>query len=394
MKRALVGLMTLILMAALLPVDGLAESVAVAWIGNTGYEKLEDAVNAAKSGDTITLSEGTYTLYKTGADVLNKDLTFEGRGTDKTTWLIGPTVPDPAKYGTEYNSDYSFDVRGTETKETVTFKNMTLQSGSVNYLGFAGTDITVVENCIIEGKTFYWGYTSATFRKTTFKCPQGDYAIWTYSSPDMTFEECSFESSGKVINVYTDFDAGKHDITVNFIDCKVNSNAAKKQALKINDSNMGNYKYILNISANATNDVTGLDTNSITCSKVFGFDEAGENTGRTIVNIIGKGTVWTNGQMVDHNHFSSVGYTDGELENHYSIQTGPWILQDNGSKTRTYTKICNYCGYKEEGVETEELNPSPAPKTGDNTPLFLLYVLCGLSVLTGMILQMKRKKKE
>ncbi len=42
----------------------------VAWIGNTGYEKLEDAVNAAKSGDTIMLKEGTYTLYKTDADVL------------------------------------------------------------------------------------------------------------------------------------------------------------------------------------------------------------------------------------------------------------------------------------------------------------------------------------
>ena len=52
--------------------------------------------------------------------------------------MIGPKVPDPEKYGTEYNSDYSFDVRSTEAKETVTFKNMTLQSGRVDYLGFSG----------------------------------------------------------------------------------------------------------------------------------------------------------------------------------------------------------------------------------------------------------------
>ena len=200
---------------------------------------LATAVNNAKSGDTIQLAEGKYTLYNKGATVQNKDLTFVGEGTDKTTWLIGPTVPDPAKYGTEYNSDYSFDVRNTEAKETVTFKNMTLQSGSVNYLGFAGTDITVVENCVIEGKTFYWGYTSATFKDTMFECPSGDYAIWTYSSPTMTFDGCTFNASNKMINVYTDHDAGKHDIYVNFKDCTVKNTAHKKQVLKINDSNMG-----------------------------------------------------------------------------------------------------------------------------------------------------------
>ena len=132
---------------------------------NTAYQSIGTAVKAAESGDTIILAEGNYSLYdvcgKEGTNsteyTKNKDLTFVGSGTDKTTWLIGPKVPNPEKYGTEYNSDYSFDVRSTEAKETVTFKDMTLQSGKVDYLGFAGTDNTVVEGCVIEGKTFYWG---------------------------------------------------------------------------------------------------------------------------------------------------------------------------------------------------------------------------------------------
>ncbi len=303
------------------------------------------AVNDAKSGDTIQLGEGTYTLYNKGADVLNKDLTFEGSGTGNTTWLVGPTVPDPAKYGTEYNSDYSFDVRGTEAKETVTFKNMTLQSGRVNYLGFAGTDNTVVENCVVEGKTFYWGYTSATFKDTTFEAPDGDYALWTYSSPTMNFDGCTFNCSGKAINVYTDYSAGKYDINVNVNDCTFNFSGKKKTALKINDSNMGDYKYIIKFTGNNT--ATGeVDTNAITCSKLFGFDadSPAENSGRTDVYIENAAPwandlVWTGGKMQTHS------YTDGYTEQNYTRTNSEWKSLGNGKWTYTETAVCNYCGY-------------------------------------------------
>ena len=151
---------------------------SVAWIGETGYPTLEEAVNAAANGDTIVLGEGKFTLYKKGADTKGKSLTFVGQGADKTAWGIGATLPDPAYFGTEYNGDYSFDGSGT-----ITFRNMTLQSGSADYLGFIRADKTVVENCKIYGKTFYWGYSSAIFRNTTFFCPNGYFSLCTYISP-------------------------------------------------------------------------------------------------------------------------------------------------------------------------------------------------------------------
>lgn len=73
---------------------------SVAWIGETGYPTLEEAVNAAASGDTIVLGEGKFTLYKKGADTKGKNLTFVGQGADKTAWGIGATLPDPAYFGT------------------------------------------------------------------------------------------------------------------------------------------------------------------------------------------------------------------------------------------------------------------------------------------------------
>lgn len=357
-KRILACLLALMMIIGILPVMALADNTVVM------PDDLADAVTAAQSGDTIYLGEGTYTLYMKGANVINKNLTFVGAGADKTTWLVGPKTPDPAKFGTEYNSDYSFDVRGTETKETVTFKNMTLQSGSVDYLGFAGTDNTVVENCVIEGKTFYWGYTSATFRNTTFICPPGDYAVWTYSSPTMTFDRCTFESSGKIINVYMDGNAGTYNMTVNFKDCTVNNSAHIKQVLKINDSNMRNCKYILNISGD--NKVSGVEPNKITCSRLFGF-EGSQNSGRTVVYIEGE-KVWENGARVgSHSQDFTTGsyddgvaegtankYTDGYKDNAFKIKSETdWVLQSDGSYKRKVTRVCKYCGYEETVEETK-----------------------------------------
>ena len=337
-NRFLAALLAVAMMLQMLPMLAFAEDAPgtgeyVAWIGDQGYTSLVDAVKAAKKGETttITLGAGKYTLYKIPSDdtTKGKDLTFEGKGRGVTTWIIGPEVPDPSKYGTEYNGDYSFDGAGT-----VTFKNMTLHSDKADYMGFIRADHTVVENCDIDGKTFYWGYTSAVFKDTTFNAPAGDYAIWTYSSPTMTFDNCTFNASGKVINVYTDYGANKQNITVNFENCTVNSSSGKT-ALNINDSNMGSYKYILNITGD--NHVTAeLDTT--TCTQVFGFKE-GCNTGRTQVYWNDE-LVWNDGVKLTHS------YTDGEHDKAFTTSYSEWTSSDaERIDKREVTKTCDYCGW-------------------------------------------------
>ena len=120
-RRILSSLMALVLVFGLLPATAFAEGETVpdkkAKIGNTEYDTLEAAVTAAASGDTIQLGAGKYTLYKMGAETKGKDLTFVGQGADKTTWGIGATMPDPDKFGTEYNGDYSFDGAKTRSEE-------------------------------------------------------------------------------------------------------------------------------------------------------------------------------------------------------------------------------------------------------------------------------------
>ena len=395
-RRILSSLMALVLVFGLLPATAFAEETPDAEpevtavgapsaeegetqlaapkvkIGDKVYDTLEVAVTAAASGDTIQLGTGKYTLYKKGAETKGKDLTFVGQGADETSWGIGATMPDPDKFGTEYNGDYSFDGAGT-----VTFQNMTLRSGSADYLGFIRADNTVVEDCIINGKTFYWGYKSAAFTNTTFNCPSGDYAIWTYSSPTMTFDTCTFNSSGKVINVYTDAGAGKNDIIVNFKGCTVvNTGFSLKPVLNINDSNMGDFKYILNISGNTT--VTGVDVDGDTCSRLFGFGGKAttNNKGKTDV-YFGDTPVWKDGKMVDAKAYHTDGvkvigvtydnggsgakdilYAEGYKDNAFTITPlGEWTSNGDGTESREVTKTCNYCGYETEDKEIRKIAP-------------------------------------
>lgn len=339
-RFAALGAAVVAFICALAPAAFADEPTANITNARTGatYTDLATATAEAQSGDTIKLGEGNYTLYKVNSEghTKGKDLTFEGLGADKTAWNIGALVPDPAHYGTEYNSDYSFDGAGT-----VTFKNMTMRSAKADYLGFARINNTVLDGCVVNGKTFYWGYETAVFRNTTFNAPSGDYALWTYSSPVMTFDGCTFNASGKVINVYTDYSAGKHDITVNVNNCTFNSKSFLgfyKQALNINDSNMGNYKYILNITG--SNKVTAERDNT-TCSQLFGFGgKKANNSGRTDVNIDGE-LVWTAGKMQTHS------YTDGEHDQAYKKTYTDWAQADKaGAWKRTLSSECNYCGWK------------------------------------------------
>lgn len=355
-NRFLAALLAVAMMLQMLPMLAFADGTTgtgetyVAWNenqGNKGYTTLEAAVAEAKSGETIILGEGNYTLYNKidKAKIKDKDLTFVGQGRDQTAWYIGPKEPNPKLFGTEYNGDYSFDGAGK-----ITFKNMRLCTGRVDYLGFIRADRTVVDNCDIYGKTFYWGYTSAVFTDTTFYAPTGDYAIWTYSSPAMEFDNCTFNATGKAINVYTDYSAGKHDIRVYLNNCTVNSaSGLGKQALNINDSNMRPYKYIIYINNININDPQTIDADldKTTCSRMFGFGRkaATNNTGHTDVYLDGD-LIWTNGKIKTHS------YTVGEKEDAYEI-TGrsDWTPSVERVDECEVTKTCKYCGWTKKELE-------------------------------------------
>ena len=411
MKKTLALILTFIMVLALVPSVAFAAGNTIYVDATNGddttgdgtganpYKTVGKAAEKAVSGDTIMLGEGEYTLYNISSDntTKSKDLTFIGKGADKTVWNIGTGIVDQRGQG---NGDFSFKDSGT-----IEFQNMTLKAAVISetgeqvdwdYTGFAHTTNTIVKNCTVNGKTFYWGYTSAIFKNTTFYCPAGDYAVWTYSSPTMSFESCTFNSTGKVINVYTDYSAGKHNITVNFKNCTVNNTGESlKPVLNINDSNMGDFKYILNITGD--NKVSGVDVDKATCSRLFGFGGKADtnNKCKTVVNI-NKVKVWENGERVcPHNGFvfgegsyngdKTTQYTDGYKDNAFTVTPKPNV-------PGSFEVKCIHCGYTE--ISTGELsneikltrtvrqnkNSNPVPEDAPNSNKYKVANSSGITV--------------
>ena len=406
-KRILSVLLCLVMVTSLLPTalaadeeggnDGgttvqVPDGKAVIIKGSTSteYATLDAAMAAASSGDTIYLGAGTYCGNSTNPTQKNsaleffessetkmKSLTFVGAGTDETTWQIR-ALDNPAS-SSDGPCDYTFD-----GSDSITFQNMTIV-GSVypngntkhsdqSYLqGFARIQNITLESCTFNGMAGYWGYKTTTFKDVTFNAPgttasgtpnDVDYSLWTYTGESYTFESCTFNSAGKTIKVYRH--GTSTNVTIDYKNCTVNStNVKQKPVLAINDNakTMGTFKYIINISGG--NDVEGIEPNAITCSRLFGFDDAGENAGKTIVYIESE-KVWENGERVgSHNHDFETGsynngvatddankYTDGYKDDAFTTTYGSWAWDESKNKlARNVTKTCNYCG---EEVKTTE----------------------------------------
>ena len=356
MKKTLAIMLALIMVLALVPSVAFAEEPKKIYVDATNgndtqdgvgtasdkaYKSLDKAMEAAVSGDTIYLAAGTYCGNSANPSEegkgAKKSLTFVGAGSDKTTWQIRAEK----EYGSDGWCDYSF-----KKSDNITFENMTV-IGSVysdtsiksnDTQGLTYINHLTLKNCIFNGRADYWGYETTTFENVTFNAPgasnsgiaKTDYSLWTKTGRKYTFDHCTFNASGKVINVYREGTVGtaENPLVLNFKDCEVVSSGAGKSVLNIKDAN--NY-YTVNISG--INTVKGLNPNNQTCSRLFQVE--GD---KATVKIDGT-TVWTGGQRVSHAiDTTNDKYTDGYKDDAFII------TKDD---TLGYVKTCKYCGYME-----------------------------------------------
>ena len=158
---------------------------------------------------------------------------------------------------------------------------MTLKVDNKNYRGFIRINNTVVENCTLEGRTAYWGYETAKFVNATFNAPEGDYALWDYSTKAMTFEGCTFNISGKGVNVYVEAANADEGVTrtVAVNNCTVESTKENKAFLNIKNSTQS-----YDVTLSGTNTVNGLTANGTTGSALYQVEttEVTETTGKPV----------------------------------------------------------------------------------------------------------------
>ncbi|MBQ7821709.1 MAG: hypothetical protein IJ391_05450, partial [Clostridia bacterium] len=122
---------------------------------------------AAADGETeFELVAGTYIV----PDIMNKTLTITGDPDGET---IVATQDDGSYEGCDYSLDGS----------TVTFENITINTDSTTYTGYARMNGTY-NNCTINGT--YTLYGNSVFNDCTFEVSGDVYNIWTWGAPNAT----------------------------------------------------------------------------------------------------------------------------------------------------------------------------------------------------------------
>lgn len=212
----------------------------------------EDITNAISAGvTTISLTPGTYIIPD---DAKGKTLTFIGTGNPEDTKIA--TQDDGSYEGCDYSLDGA----------TVTFENITINTDSHTYTGYARCKGTY-KNCVINGT--YTLYGDSKFENCTFNVSGDVYNIWTWGAQNAEFDSCTFNSDGKALLLYQE---GTNTINLTVNRCIFNDNGgltAKKAAIEIGDAPYGKTP-TYNVTVSGTT-VNGYEIN-----------DEGINTGTTL----------------------------------------------------------------------------------------------------------------
>ena len=171
-------------------VDGnvsvIAEGVVKDANGNYIASSNEGITNAISDGaTTINLTQGNYVIPSSAK---GKTLTIIGTGTPEDVKVAVTKVGTGGE-----NCDYAFD------GSTVTFESITITTNSSTYIGYARCKGTY-KNCVINGT--YTLYGDSKFENCTFNVSGDVYNIWTWGAPYATFDRCTFNSDGKAMLLY------------------------------------------------------------------------------------------------------------------------------------------------------------------------------------------------
>ena len=237
-KRVFSMLLAVVMLVGLLSTVALAEeSTNVAFINETGYATLADAISAAGDDATITLAVGNHTMP---GQVTSKNITIKG-GVDAIVDLTA-----------------SVNASGS----TINFEGVTVKFDNDNYEGLQHSTKVTYTNCTHIGTEFLYAptvsYSGCTFNMYNAST---EYAVWTYGASDVTFTDCNFNTNGKAILVYTE---AAHQAAITLSRCTFTSNGTYtgKAAVELGQSANGNVAEYDLVFTNCTADDNFSTNNS------------------------------------------------------------------------------------------------------------------------------------
>jgi len=177
--------------------DNVPAPVYVAYIGETGYESLADAVAAAQSGATILLKNGEYELPLFSG----KELTFKGESKDGVVVNDAPDANTQGWLGSTFH-----------------FENLTAKGATANYHGLANGVVAVTyKDCNINGLRFLYAK-DVSFEDCAFNANGVEHSFWTYGASNITVKNCTFTYTDRAVNCYSE-NGADHETDIAFTGC-------------------------------------------------------------------------------------------------------------------------------------------------------------------------------
>lgn len=235
---------------------------SVASIGETGYESLDAAIQAAQDNDTIVVSAGEYTL--------NGNLTYSGKAF---------TIKAADNETVSFDMSAAVALHGAKiTFEGVTFDYKT----NGNYIGLQHADTLVYNNCIINGKVFLYAG-KETFNHCTFNQDSADYCVWTYGAAETTFNNCTFNCKGKAVLVYNEGYIKTVNVEVNNTTFAASETVDKKAAIELDTHLMKG----ASINVDNASTATGFSTNTTDGAGLWNAKRIDSENNETVEVVVG-----------------------------------------------------------------------------------------------------------
>ena len=213
----------------------------------------ELAAAAIADNATIYLTKGEYVIP---ASAQGKTVTFVGTGNPEDVEVAVTKVGEGGE-----NCDYGLD------GSSATFDGITITTNSSTYIGYARCNGTY-KNCIINGT--YTLYGESTFENCVFNVSGDVYNIWTWGAKEIKFTGCTFNSDGKALLLYQEDDA---TVNLTVTDCTFNDTGvldSKKAAIEIGDSRNKQAIYNVTVSNTTVNGYEINDEGTYTGSTLWG----------------------------------------------------------------------------------------------------------------------------
>ena len=224
-----------------------------------------DAYYAARRGEaSIQPVVGDNTELTAGKDVVVKKTSLENAVFVDTPEELAAALS--AGNSTIYLTKGEYVIPAAAKGKTVTFigtgnpeEGITITTNSSTYIGYARCKGTY-KNCVINGT--YTLYGDSKFENCTFNVSGDVYNIWTWGAPNATFDGCTFNSDGKAMLLY-----GTENTKLTINKCTFNDSDVldvKKAAIEIGDDYDKSYTLVVNetdVNGFAIND-EGINTNT------------------------------------------------------------------------------------------------------------------------------------